>query len=54
MLLNFAIGGNFGGAIDPDNTYPQDTSSTTCGYCGPDTAERWQTTFADTVAGWRA
>ena len=54
MLLNFAIGGNFGGAIDPDNTYPQEYLVDYVRlYQGPDTAERWQTTFADTVAGWQ-
>jgi beta-glucanase (GH16 family) len=54
MLLNFAIGGNFGGAIDPTNTYPQEYLVDYVRlYQGPDTAERWQTTFADTVAGWQ-
>ncbi len=52
MLLNFAIGGNFGGAIDPDNTYPQEYLVDYVRlYQGPDTAERWETTFADTVGG---
>ena len=52
LLLNFAIGGNFGGAIDPDNTYPQEyLVDYVRVYQGPDTAERWETTFADTVDG---
>jgi beta-glucanase (GH16 family) len=54
LLLNFAIGGNFGGTIDPDNTYPQEyLVDYVRVYQGPDTAERWETSFADTVAGWQ-
>ena len=54
LLLNFAIGGNFGGAIDPKNTYPQEyLVDYVRVYQGPDTAERWETSFADTVAGWQ-
>lgn len=54
LLLNFAIGGNFGGAIDPDNTYPQEyLVDYVRVYQGPDTAERWETSFTDTVAGWQ-
>ncbi|MGA8045426.1 MAG: family 16 glycosylhydrolase, partial [Dermatophilaceae bacterium] len=54
LLLNFAIGGNFGGAIDPANTYPQEyLVDYVRVYQGPDTAERWETSFADTVAGWQ-
>ena len=54
MLLNFAIGGNFGGAIDPDNSYPQEyLVDYVRVYQAPDTAERWETAFADTVAGWQ-
>jgi beta-glucanase (GH16 family) len=54
MLLNFAIGGNFGGAIAPGITYPQEyLVDYVRVYQGPDTAERWETSFADTVAGWQ-
>ncbi|KAB7745655.1 family 16 glycosylhydrolase [Nostocoides sp. F2B08] len=54
LLLNFAIGGNFGGAIDPDNAYPQEyLVDYVRVYQGPDTAERWETSFTDTVAGWQ-
>ena len=54
MLLNFAIGGNFGGAIDPANEYPQEYLVDYVRlYQAPDTAERWETTFQDTVAGWQ-
>jgi hypothetical protein len=53
LLLNFAIGGNFGGAVDPANTYPQEyLVDYVRVYQGPDTAERFETTFTDDVAGW--
>ena len=54
LLLNFAIGGNFGGAVDPLNTYPQEyLLDYVRVYQGPDTAERFETTFTDSVAGWQ-
>ena len=54
LLLNFAAGGNFGGAVDPDNTYPQEyLVDYVRVYQGPDTAERFETSFVDDVAGWR-
>jgi beta-glucanase (GH16 family) len=53
LLLNFAIGGNFGGAIDPANTYPQEyLVDYVRVYQGPDTAERFEASFTDDVAGW--
>ena len=53
LLLNFAIGGNFGGAIDPANTYPQQyLVDYVRVFQGPDTAERFETSFTDDVAGW--
>jgi len=53
LLLNFAIGGNFGGAIDPANTYPQEyLVDYVRVYQGPDTAERFEATFTDDVNGW--
>jgi beta-glucanase (GH16 family) len=53
LLLNFAIGGNFGGAIDPSNEYPQEyLVDYVRVYQGPDTAERFEATFIDDVAGW--
>ena len=43
LLLNFAIGGNFGGAIDPANIYPQEyLVDYVRVYQGPDTAERFE------------
>ena len=54
LLLNFAIGGNFGGTPDPGNTYPQEfLVDYVRVYQGPDTAERFETTFTDAVAGWQ-
>jgi hypothetical protein len=53
LLLNFAVGGNFGGAVDPANTYPLEyLVDFVRVYQGPDTAERFETTFTDDVAGW--
>ncbi len=54
LLLNFAIGGNFGGAVDPANTYPQEyLIDYVRVYQGPDTAERFEATFTDSTAGWQ-
>ena len=54
LLLNFAIGGNFGGAIDPANTYPQEyLVDYVRVYQGPDTAERFEASVTDDVAGWQ-
>jgi beta-glucanase (GH16 family) len=54
LLLNFAIGGNFGGSVSPDNTYPQEyLVDYVRVYQGPDTAERFEASFVDDVAGWR-
>lgn len=54
LLLNFAIGGNFGGPVDPANTYPQEyLIDYVRVYQGADTAERFEATFVDDVAGWR-
>jgi beta-glucanase (GH16 family) len=54
LLLNFAIGGNFGGAIDPATPYPQEyLVDYVRVYRAPDTAERFEASFVDTTAGWR-
>jgi beta-glucanase (GH16 family) len=53
LLLNLAIGGNFGGPISPDVTYPQEyLVDYVKVYQGPDTAERFEASFTDDVAGW--
>ena len=54
MLLNFAIGGNFGGSIDPDLEVPQAYAIDYVRlFQAPDTAERFEASFVDDVAGWR-
>lgn len=54
ILLNTAIGGNFGGAIDSGMTFPQDTLVDYVRvYQAEDTAERFDATFVDNFTGWR-
>jgi beta-glucanase (GH16 family) len=54
LIYNVAIGGNFGGAIDPNLQLPQSMAIDYVRvYQGPDTAERWEATFVDDFAGWR-
>lgn len=54
LILNVAIGGNFGGPIDPDIELPASTLVDYIRvYGSPDTAERFETTFVDDVSGWR-
>jgi beta-glucanase (GH16 family) len=54
MLLNAAIGGNFGGAISGDMTFPQDTLVDYVRvYQAADTAERFEASFVDDFTGWR-
>jgi beta-glucanase (GH16 family) len=54
VLLNVAVGGNFGGPVGPDTTFPQSMKVDYVRvYQGPDTAERWEATFADNFEGWQ-
>ncbi len=54
MLLNQAIGGNFGGAIAGNMTFPQDTLVDYVRvYQAADTAERFEVSFVDNFTGWR-
>ena len=56
LLLNQAIGGNFGGTIDPDigELLPATTEIDYVRvYQAPDTAERFEASFVDDVEGWR-
>jgi len=54
VIVNLAIGGNFGGALSPLLTFPQAlTIDYVRVYQGPDTAERWQASFVDEIPGWR-
>ncbi len=54
LLLNVAVGGNFGGAVGDDTTFPQATAIDYVRvYQGPDTAERFEASFVDSAAGWQ-
>lgn len=54
VLLNQAIGGNFGGAIDDGMTFPQDTLVDYVRvYQAADTAERFEASFVDNFTGWQ-
>ena len=54
LLLNVAIGGNFGGAVDPNIQLPQSMAVDYIRvYQGPDTAERFEANFADNFSGWQ-
>jgi len=54
LLLNLAIGGNFGGSIDPALTLPQDyIIDYVRVYQGPDSAERFEATFTDSSDTWQ-
>ena len=54
LLLNVAIGGNFGGDVDPNIQLPQSMAVDYIRvYQGPDTAERFETTFVDDFNGWQ-
>jgi beta-glucanase (GH16 family) len=54
IIMNVAIGGNFGGPVGPDTTFPQTMKVDYLRvFQGPDTAERWETTFADNFNGWQ-
>ncbi len=54
LLLNFAIGGNFGGPVGDNVQFPQEyLIDYVRVYQGPDTAERFEASFTDSVAGWQ-
>ncbi len=54
LILNVAVGGNFGGPVGDDTTFPQSmVVDYVRVYQGPDTAERWEATFADDFDGWQ-
>ncbi|MBT8211547.1 MAG: family 16 glycosylhydrolase, partial [Acidimicrobiia bacterium] len=54
LLLNFAVGGNFGGPIADTTTFPQEMKVDYVRVYQPDdTAERFEASFVDDVAGWR-
>ena len=54
LIFNVAVGGNFGGSVSPDLTFPQEMAIDYLRvFQGPDTAERWEATFADNFDGWQ-
>jgi beta-glucanase (GH16 family) len=54
LLLNMALGGNFGGPLGDDLTFPQEMKVDYVRvYQGPDTAERWEASFVDDFMGWQ-
>ena len=54
IIFNVAVGGNFGGPVGEDTTFPQEMVVDYLRvYQGPDTAERWEATFTDNFEGWQ-
>lgn len=54
LLLNMAVGGNFGGTVSPDTVFPQEMRVDYVRvYQGVDSAERFEATFVDDFSGWQ-
>jgi beta-glucanase (GH16 family) len=54
LLLNMAVGGNFGGAVSPSTVFPQSIAVDYIRvYGAPDTAERFEAPFVDDFVGWQ-
>jgi len=54
MLLNQAVGGNFGGTVSEDLVFPQVMAIDYVRvYQGPDSAERFDSSFVDDFVGWQ-
>ena len=54
LLLNVAVGGNFGGPVAPETLFPQSMAVDYIRvYGAPDTAERFEAPFVDDSSGWR-
>ncbi|MFJ4036511.1 carbohydrate binding domain-containing protein [Microbacterium sp. NPDC090007] len=54
LIMNMAVGGNFGGALADTLAFPQELAVDYIRvYQTPDTAERFETTFVDDQPGWR-
>ncbi len=54
LLLNLALGGNFGGAVSDQLTFPQEMKVDYVRvYGADDTSERFTATFTDNFTGWR-
>jgi beta-glucanase (GH16 family) len=54
LIMNLAVGGNFGGPVDPNVIFPRAMLVDYVRvYQGPDTAERFETSFVDDTPGWK-
>ena len=54
LLLNVAVGGNFGGPVGADTVFPQEMLVDYVRlYQARDTAERFEATFTDNFSGWQ-
>ena len=54
LLLNLAVGGNFGGAVGAGAVFPQSMAVDYIRVFGAeDTAERFEAPFVDDFVGWR-
>ncbi len=54
MILNLAIGGNFGGSIDPNLTFPQQMLVDYVRvYQADNSSERFEASFVDNFSGWQ-
>jgi len=54
LLLNLAVGGNFGGPVGSDTPFPATLLVDYVRvYRGPDTSERFEAAFTDDFSGWR-
>jgi beta-glucanase (GH16 family) len=54
LILNMAIGGNFGGAIDPAMTFPQELKIDYVRvYAAPRAEEHFEASFVDDTVGWK-
>ncbi len=54
LLLNLAVGGNFGGPVGEDTTFPQEYAIDYVRvYQGPDSAERFEAQFIDDSTDWK-
>jgi beta-glucanase (GH16 family) len=54
LLLNVAVGGNFGQAVGPDTVFPQSMLVDYVRVYGvTDTSERYESSFSDNFSGWK-
>jgi beta-glucanase (GH16 family) len=54
LIMNMAVGGYFGGPVDPNVPFPRTMLVDYVRvFQGPDTAERFETSFVDDTPGWK-